>query len=192
MTTTTQTMREAWLQSAVAEVRDLFAASGSPLPAKIRVACGFPPSYNRTKAVSQCWLDTASADKTVEICVAPTLAQPVDVLAALLRALCRAVPGGYSGKSASYQAALSACALDKKGRMPQFNKEWGEMLASLGAYPHAELVVPQSATQGTRQIKLICPTCGYILRTSAKWIATGLPQCHDGDMFNIAADEVQA
>jgi hypothetical protein len=76
--------------------------------------------------------------------------------------------------------------------MPEFNKEWGEMLTSLGAYPHAELVVPQSATQGTRQIKLICPTCGYILRTSAKWIATGLPQCHDGDMFNIAADEVQA
>jgi len=182
-------MREAWLQSAVAEVRDLFAASGSPLPARIRVACGFPPSYNRTKAVSQCWLDTASADKTVEICVAPTLAAPVDVLAALLRALCRAVPGGYSGKSKSYLAALSACALDKAGRLPGFAATWGEMLTSLGAYPHAELSITLAPTQGTRQIKLICPTCGYILRASAKWIATGLPQCHDGDMFNIAGDQ---
>jgi len=33
---------------------------------------------------------------------------------------------------------------------------------------------------GIRQIKCLCPSCGFTMRTSAKWIAKGLPTCACG------------
>jgi hypothetical protein len=33
---------------------------------------------------------------------------------------------------------------------------------------------------GIRQIKCVCPACGFTMRTSAKWIAKGLPRCACG------------
>ena len=33
---------------------------------------------------------------------------------------------------------------------------------------------------GIRQIKCVCPSCGFTMRTSAKWIAKGLPRCACG------------
>ena len=33
---------------------------------------------------------------------------------------------------------------------------------------------------GIRQIKCVCPSCGFTMRTSAKWIARGLPVCACG------------
>lgn len=33
---------------------------------------------------------------------------------------------------------------------------------------------------GIRQIKCVCPSCGFTMRTSAKWIAKGLPVCTCG------------
>jgi hypothetical protein len=35
-------------------------------------------------------------------------------------------------------------------------------------------------------IKLICGSCGYTIRTSAKWIEVGLPVCCCGELFNLA------
>lgn len=182
--------REEWLAAAVAEVRDLFAAGGHPLPQRIRVTCGFPTSWSRTGAVSQCWQDADSADQTVEVCVAPTVAEPSNVLAALLAALCRAVPGGMSGRSITFAAAIAACEVDDKGsKTAAFDAAWGDLLAALGPYPHAELSARRPVKQSTRQIKLTCPTCGYVLRASQRWISTGLPVCHDGDTFVVESEE---
>lgn len=33
---------------------------------------------------------------------------------------------------------------------------------------------------GIRQIKCVCPSCGFTMRTSAKWISRGLPVCACG------------
>jgi len=48
----------------------------------------------------------------------------------------------------------------------------------LGPYPHA-MVLPSTppTRQSTRMIKLVCPECGYLVRTTDKWIAVGLPRC---------------
>ena len=64
-----------------------------------------------------------------------------------------------------------------------FWSTFGDALEALGPYPHAEVMAAQKKTQTTRMLKLTCPLCGYTLRTSAKWIATGLPVCHDGTQF---------
>jgi hypothetical protein len=59
----------------------------------------------------------------------------------------------------------------------------GEMKAwhaTLGAYPHATLNPADRPTkkQTTRMVKCECDACGYIARTSAKWINdVGAPLC---------------
>jgi hypothetical protein len=35
--------------------------------------------------------------------------------------------------------------------------------------------------QGTRMLKVECPDCGYTLRTTRKWLDTGLPSCPAGN-----------
>jgi len=43
-------------------------------------------------------------------------------------------------------------------------------------------------SQPDRQVKLACPTCGMVIRTTARWIArSGLPVCADGGTFAPAA-----
>lgn len=37
---------------------------------------------------------------------------------------------------------------------------------------------------GSRLVKLQCPECGYVIRSTAKWIATGLPTCTCGCEFS--------
>ena len=70
-----------------------------------------------------------------------------------------------------------------------FPQVYASTLAALGPYPHAALNVSTKKTQSTRMLKLTCPLCGYTIRTSGKWIATGLPVCHDGTEFQTEANE---
>lgn len=44
--------------------------------------------------------------------------------------------------------------------------------------------------QTTRMIKLTAPCCGYLVRTSRKWIDEGLPVCHHGRPFIVDEDEL--
>ena len=57
------------------------------------------------------------------------------------------------------------------------------MLEELGPYPHAALTAGLSSgkpKQGTRMLKVECPEDGYTLRTTAKWLAVGVPTCPCG------------
>jgi len=51
------------------------------------------------------------------------------------------------------------------------------IIVALGAYPHAALDTTQKVKQSTRMLKCTCPSCGYTVRTTAKWIALGVPVC---------------
>jgi hypothetical protein len=58
------------------------------------------------------------------------------------------------------------------------------LVGQLGDYPHAELKsMPKLKKCGTRMIKLGCDSCGYIVRTTQKWIDLGTPTCTCGGMF---------
>ncbi|KKL59632.1 hypothetical protein LCGC14_2213430 [marine sediment metagenome] len=50
----------------------------------------------------------------------------------------------------------------------------------IGAYPHAKISVHSDKKQGTRMLKLLCPACGYLARTTKKWIEMGTPTCMCG------------
>ncbi len=191
--------REDWLTASIASLRPIFSGHGITLPARIRATCGLPSTFTRSGTLAECWADSDSADGTHEIMISPTLADPAQVLAQLIGALAHAAPGAMSHTSNTYMEAaanLGLCPTGETWRQVQgaedFPQAYAGVLSALGAYPHAPLNVGTKKTQSTRMLKLTCPLCGYTLRTSGKWLATGLPVCHDGTEFQAETSEESA
>jgi hypothetical protein len=187
--------REEWLTAALAEVRPLFEAQGHPPAAAIRVTCGFPSNARRTGAVGECWADTASADKTMEILISPVLADPLSVFATLLHEVAHTTPGAMN-HGASFAAAARSVGLMPVGAGKQpwkstagndtFAADYAAMLDSLGPYPHAALTINEKPKQQTLMLKACCPSCGYTVRLTRKWADQGLPICPvDGSVFAL-------
>ena len=187
--------REEWLTAGGEEVRSLFDLYSKPLPARIRVSCGFPSTALRSGAIGECWINSASADGTFEILIHPKLADPVSVFEVLIHELCHATAGafnhGVNFQKIAKAMHLQACGSGKqpwkstKGD-PDFVVVYGDIIASLGDYPHAELKSDrQVKKQGTRLLKASCPSCGYTVRLTQKWADHGMPGCPCGDTLSL-------
>jgi hypothetical protein len=60
------------------------------------------------------------------------------------------------------------------------------LIVNLGPYPHAAIDKSGRKKQGTRMLKVVCPECGYTVRTTQQWIDTGLPRCVCGTETEFA------
>jgi hypothetical protein len=183
--------REEWLTAAVEEFRAVFAAQAVPIPAKVRVSCGFPSTAKRSGAIGECWADTASADKSMEIMVSPVLSDTYRVIDVLVHELCHTTAGAMN-HGLSFQKVADAMHLipsATKGYKATsggdaFKQAFGAIIDGLGEYPHAQLSMSTRKVQATRMLKAVCPSCGYTIRLTAKWAAQGLPNCSkDGFLF---------
>ena len=173
--------REDWLTAAIDEVRPMFAAEGLALAPKIRVACGFPAHHARSGRVGECHASAASSDQHYEILISPVLADPARVFDVLIHELCHTLPGCMShglnfGKAAHAMGLAQAPDWKSTVQGPTFLAMYGQIIESLGAYPHAALMVA-GKTQSTRMLKAACPHCGYTIRLTKKWADKGLPDC---------------
>ena len=184
--------REEWLTAALQIIR----AQVPGLPARIRVACGFPSTFRRSGTLAESWPSEVSGDATHEIMVSPTLALPAQVFPLLLAQALHALPGAMSRESNTWRTACMDAGLaptDPKWTTLEAGEDlwltYGAQVEALGAYPHAEIAAGSKKVQQTRMLKLSCPTCGYIVRTTGKWLATGLPTCHDGTPFVAETEE---
>ena len=158
--------REEWLTAALEEIRPIFDAAGHPLPAHIRVTCGFPLTFKRTGNLGEAYPAASSGDKTVEVLISPTLADNWKVFTVLFDTL----------ESISKRGVIAG--------------DCTALADGLGKYPHAAITINTRKPQTARMLKASCPTCGMIIRLTAKW-AHQLPTCSaDGDDF--VADEVTA
>jgi ribosomal protein L37E len=187
--------REEWLTAAVEEFRAVFAAQAVPIPAKVRVSCGFPSTAKRSGAIGECWADTASADKSMEIMVSPVLSDTYRVIDVLVHELCHTTAGAMN-HGLSFQKVADAMHLvpsATKGYKATsggdaFKQAFGPIIDGLGEYPHAQLSMSTRKVQATRMLKAVCPSCGYTIRLTHKWAAQGLPTCHkDGATFTLGA-----
>ena len=53
-----------------------------------------------------------------------------------------------------------------------------KVAGKLGDYPHARLDLSSRKKQTTRMLKCVCKECGYVARTTQKWLeSTGAPLC---------------
>lgn len=204
MTTTTSPAhsaartREEWLQRAVPVLIDLLRGVGAPAFAVPQVSVGFPSRRAlsaKNRAIGQCW--TIPGDRASHIFVSPVLAEPLDVLAVLLHELIHAaVPkAGHKGEFRTLAKATGLIGkMTSTEAGPELLKRLNVLLSEIGAYPHhvltadeAEAAIPK---QGARMLKIECPDCGYTCRTSAKWLALGLPTCCCG--AKMVAEEAEA
>jgi len=188
--------REDWLTDAVAQLRPIFDVIGKPIPNRIRVTAGHPINFKRNRRLGDCHAAGDSADRSIEICVSPTIAKPVDVFTVLLSQLCRATAGalsyGTAYESIATEVGLVPTNVDTLDKWKtctgnaMFTDLYGELIAGLGDYPHAALGVADSRTQSTRMLKAFCPECSYTVRLTSKWAAMGLPTCPlDSTVFTL-------
>jgi hypothetical protein len=177
--------REEWLVAATNILRPDFENVYTPIPEKVRVTCGWPSKSGRAKkkrVVGEAWPATCSEDGYAEVFIAPTITG-IEALATLVHELIHtATPGeGHRGKFRT-----AALGLGLEGRMTETHAGPAlivclqAIIEKLGTYPHAVLTPKEKKTQGTRMLKLLCPACGYLARTSQKWINLGTPTCACG------------
>jgi hypothetical protein len=184
--------REAWLAGMVEALRDTFADAGHPLPKRLRVSCGWPSgrALATMRAVGQCWSPDNSEDGTTEIFVSPCVADAAEVAEILAHELCHAAVGVDKGHGPAFARCARAIGLTGPLRSTVAGETLRASLATLaarlGEYPHATLDTSKQKHQGTRMRKVACPACGYTVRTTARWIAVGLPTCACGQHMACA------
>lgn len=184
--------REEWLNALTTKLAPTFTDHGHPLPAKLRASCGWPSvraMSKKDRRIGECWTARASADQTTEVFVSPWIADAVEVAAILVHELVHAAVGLEEGHKGEFRKL--AVALGLEGKMTatkagaQLRERLNALVAEVGPYPHASLNGLENGRkkQTTRMIKVECPACGYVVRTSAKWIEVGLPTCCCGDQM---------
>lgn len=166
---------------------------------KVRVSCGWPNrgGTSQTKRViGQCWAQEASSDGVNEIFISPYLEDVNTVLATLVHEVVHAVVGLAEKHNKVFGKCARAMGLDGKltatcagEELLEIQKGWAKVL---GKYPHAKLDLTMSPIkkQSTRMIKCECGTCGYVVRTSKKWLdEVGAPHCPKHGEMNYDAPE---
>lgn len=198
----THTTREAWLEAAVAITKPLFETAGYKVP-KVRVTCGWPSSGGlgvKRKTIGQCWDTDASSDKVHQIFISPWLIAPADeygVLPTLIHEIVHAVVGIKEKHNKVFGKCARAVGLEGKLTATfgseELLKKCNAFVKRLGEYPHAKLDPRKSPVkkQGTRLIKCECSKCGYVVRTTRKWLdEVGPPRCGVAAHGVMEADNV--
>lgn len=181
--------REEWLtRMADKYVWPLIERHGGKRPEKVRLSVGFPKGSR--SAIGQHWDPGLSADGTHEVFISPRLNAESDTgaVATLVHELVHAALPPNTGHKGPFKRLATAVGLEGKMTATNAGKELmasiKKWIEELGAYPHAVLTPANAeAKPGSRLLKLECPGCGYILRTTAKWMLVGLPTCCCGEEF---------
>src|ERR1700677_2072527 len=182
----THATRESWLVAAIQAVKPWLAEAAAPVPDKVRVTMGFPSSRalsTKHRRIGECWPPEASSDGTVEIHISPVLDNPLEVLATLVHELGHAALGNSIGHKAPFAKLMKKLLLEGKPTATTagsaFTAKAETVLAALGPLGHAAVHGTNGRKpQTTRMIKCECGTCGYVARTTQKWISdAGAPIC---------------
>lgn len=176
--------RELWLITAVEAMKPLFENKGYTIP-KLRVSCGWPVRgglAQKKRTLGECWDTEASTDKQNQIFISPYLSDvesPQGVLSVLVHEVCHAVVGIKAKHGKIFRKCAESVGLEGKMTSTHAGEEltaeiikWSHVL---GDYPHASLDALKLPKQSTRMIKMVCPECGYVARTSQKWITEAGP-----------------
>jgi len=178
--------RETWLAAAVKVATPLFETHGYKVPA-VRVACGWPSKgalAAKKRRIGECWPPDASTDGLSQIFVSPFLACPIEILGTLVHEVVHAVVGndkkhgkvfGKCARLVGLEGKLTATVASPE-LIATFVEKW---LPELGEFPHAKLDLLKSPVkkQTTRMVKCECGECGYVCRTTKKWLEIGPPHC---------------
>lgn len=186
--------REAWLNAALLLLsREFKEEFGKPVPKALRVSCGFPSRNalgNKKRRVGECWSDKASDGKVFEIFISPLLSKPIEVLDTTLHEMIHATVGLECGHKGEFvrvwkrMGFVGKPTADEAG--PELITALKPLAVKLGPYPHDRLnrMTNGKKPDKCRLVKAECEECGYVIRTTRKWIdEAGLPTCVCGGDF---------
>ena len=183
--------REEWLSLFVKYMRPVFDAADAPLPEKIRISCAFP--VRTTKAIGQILSHRLSADGTREIFISPILSEPARVCDVVIHELVHAALPEGSGHGPKFRRLALKLGLTGKMTATIAGDKLAAWLESiipvfLGTYPHSKIAsFDTGKKQTTRLIKLQCPQCEMIIRTTRQWLEeVGPPVCACSGQFQLA------
>jgi len=185
--------REEYLIECSKLLAPLFTKSSYEIPNNIRFTCGLPSrgafGKNR-RTIGQCWDSSVSSDSTIEIMISPTIDNTLEVVGVLLHEMVHAVVGNKHGHKKPFKDCAIAVGLTGKMTATTNTSELDDfinnnIIESIGSYPHAKIDYSQQKKQTTRMIKATCVDCDYVIRTSQKWVALGLPVCCCGGEFKV-------
>lgn len=183
--------REEWMTAALEDITKLFKGHNYDVP-KVRVSCGWPSrgGLSKTKkTIGQCWSPEAASDGVAQIFISPWLENESDigVLPTLVHEMVHAVVGLPAKHGKPFRECAVKLGLEGKMTSTHAGAELMKIFTlwrgKLGDYPHAKLDPKKSPveTQSTRMIKMQCNECGYLARTSKKWLEqVGPVECPAG------------
>lgn len=181
--------REEWLNKVIDRMRDIFGSRGYIIPMKIKISCGFP--YNKKKAIGQCWSRKCSKDGYTEIFISPFLERMDEILPVVVHELIHAAIGVEFKHGPEFKDAMHCLGLTGRSTTCTPGEDFFEIfdLKDLPPYPHSGLtqedVDPKEEKDSCRQLKAVCPGCGYVIRVSKKWASIGLPTCPCGQVIEL-------
>lgn len=185
--------REEWLIEALRMVGTLFDSRGYKIP-PCSVSVGWPSikgTAAKSRRIGECWDKSTAGDKRFAIFISPVLGSDVDSECDVLEVLVHEAVHAAVGLECGHKGAFKQCAakVGLVGKMtattagPELVEVMEEWAKELGEYPHG-VINPSSdksdkpKKQGTRMIKCECRECGYVARTTKKWIEdVGAPHC---------------
>ena len=183
----TYSTREEWLNAASTGLAPLFTSVGHGLGVPVRLSMGFPSVRAlslKKRTVGECWGTEASSDGHAQVLVSPLLDDPLEILGVVAHELGHAVLGSKIGHRRPFAKLMVDLGLVGKATAtepgPIFIERTEQLLYDLGSLPHVRLDpgFRLKKKDGTRQLKCWCDDCGYVARTSQKWLdAAGPPIC---------------
>jgi hypothetical protein len=176
--------RMAWLEAGKDFLAErIFNPAGYSVPENIRISFGWP--RRSQNAIGQCWGAESSRDGQYEIFVTPALDRTDS--ARILDILAHEMVHAVVGLECSHKGAFRTCAhaIGLEGKMTAtvagatLKKTLDAYVAGVGPCPHGALsAMTKAGKQGTRLLKAVCPTCGYTVRITKKWVnEAGAPYC---------------
>lgn len=182
--------RQQWLDSCAQLLAAHFTECGAPAPpANVRVTWGFPSkrATGKRKAIGMHFAPEATKDRHSEIFIHPIHAvkdaPEIEIAATLAHELAHATLGNAAGHKAPFKRLVYSIGLEGKPTATvagaAFKSAVTLRLNALGPFPTSGLdPSAEGKKQSTRMIKCECEECGYVARTSAKWLdEAGAPLC---------------
>lgn len=182
--------RHAWLETAKGWCERAIVKAGYTVPANTRISIGFAGRAPK-KTLGFCFHAAASSDGAREVFIGPHIQDPVEIVGVILHELIHASLPDGEGHGKNFGKAARALGLDGKltATHPSDDLRAAIETKFLRANPYPagtiDLGLSGLKKQTTRLLKVQCKECGYTVRTTARWLAEGVPSCPQGDEMDI-------
>jgi hypothetical protein len=178
--------REAWLLELAKHITPIIENTTNIEMPKYRISVGFPSRgalSTKRRVIGQCWSGLISPSGHSELFISPMIDDRVSVAATVAHEMIHAAVGVKEGHRKPFSRAARGIGLEGKPTAtyagPKFISHVKPILKNIGSYPHTALALDTLvARQTTNMLKVQCGKCGYVLRTTSKWLTKqGAPIC---------------